>query len=94
MCSSDKTALTNGGCGIVCISYKWRTGVGLGHELPDAFIKGAVDEGIGTAALGTTLVAEGSPFAKNSRRIEIDVSLCAAHRSHSFAWEYTHECRP
>jgi hypothetical protein len=63
----------------------------LGHELPDALIKGAVDEGIGTTALGTTLVAEWRPFAKNSTRIEIDVSLGAAHRSRSFAWEYMHE---
>jgi hypothetical protein len=30
----------------------------LGHELPYAIIKGAVDERIGTAVLGMTLVAK------------------------------------
>src|SRR5260370_40560051 len=29
ICSPDKTALTNGGCGAGCISYKWREGGGF-----------------------------------------------------------------
>jgi hypothetical protein len=51
----------------------------LGHELPNAFVKGAVDEQIGAGDGSATFVVEGRPFAKNSRRIEVDVSVGTGH---------------
>ena len=50
-------------------------GSGLGHEHPHALIERSFDEQIGSSAFGPTSVVERRPFAKSSRRIEINVSL-------------------
>jgi hypothetical protein len=56
----------------------------LGHELPNALVKGAVDEQIGAGDGSATFVVERRPFAKNSRRIEINVSIGTGHRVRAF----------
>ena len=45
----------------------------LGHELPNAHMKGAVDDQIGTRACAATFVLKGGPFAENGRRVEINM---------------------
>jgi hypothetical protein len=50
----------------------------LGHELPYALIERAVHKQIGASAFGATLVVARRPFAKNGRRIEINVSFGSA----------------
>jgi hypothetical protein len=56
----------------------------LGHELPNALVKGAVDEQIGAGDGGAPFVVERRPFAKNGRRIEINVSIGTGHRARAF----------
>jgi hypothetical protein len=56
----------------------------LGHELPNALVKGTVDEQIGAGDGSATFIVEGRPFAKNSRRIEINVSIGTGHRARAF----------
>src|SRR5882672_1435952 len=56
----------------------------LGHELPNALVKGAVDEQIGAGDGGATFVVERRPFVKNSRRIEVNVNVGTGHQARAF----------
>jgi hypothetical protein len=56
----------------------------LGHELPNALVKGTVDEQIGAGDGSAAFVVERRPFAKNGRRIEINVSIGTSHRARAF----------
>ncbi len=52
---------------------------GLCHERSNAFIEGAINNQIGTLASRPTLVLERRPFAKNGRRIEINMMARTGH---------------
>jgi hypothetical protein len=51
----------------------------LGHELPYALIERTVDNQIGSNVFSPTFVVERRPFAKNSRRVEINLRLGTVH---------------
>ncbi len=48
---------------------------GLCHEGSNAFIKGTINNQVGTGTFRPTLVLKRRPFAKNSRRIEINMKV-------------------
>ena len=49
--------------------------VGLCHERSNAFIEGTINNQIGTGTFRPTFLLKRRPFAKNSRRIEIKVTV-------------------
>jgi hypothetical protein len=53
---------------------------GLCHKRSNAFIERAINNQIGTLTFRPTLVLERRPFAKNGRRIEINMMARTGHR--------------
>jgi hypothetical protein len=49
------------------------------HELSNAVVKRTINEQIRTLTFGATFVSERRPFAKNSRRVEINVRVDTSH---------------
>lgn len=56
-------------------------GRGFCHELPDAFVEGAVDQqiSVGMTGLLETLGIERRPLFQNGWRIEIDLNVIGCH---------------
>lgn len=52
----------------------------LCHEQSNAFIEGAINDQISTVTFRSTLILKRRPFAKNSRRIEINMTVRTGHR--------------